>query len=185
MRHVSVLRVIRAVVPVFALAAGACSYLPEVQDVKLVPKMSTFIPTSSNDFNKASVNTQRPVSSADLVDGQGFCPGVQPNPTGSDAAPVDRPLRGVALDMTECEVATALGPPQGVEVGGTPGGTRTILMTYTIGDRPGIYRFVGGRLASIERGNEPPPAAPAPAAKKPPPKRQTARPAQSASTSVQ
>jgi hypothetical protein len=180
MRHVSVLRVIRAAVPVLAVAIGACSYLPDPREVKL-PRVSTFIPTNSNEFNRASVNTMRPVTSADLVDGQGLCPGVAPAASDSDAAVVDRPIRGVSLDMTECEVATALGPPQGLEAGGSPGGVRTVIMTYTAGDRPGIYRFVGGRLASVERGNEPPP--PAPAAKKPPPKRQ-ARPAQATTTTT-
>jgi hypothetical protein len=66
--------------------------------------------------------------------------------------------------MTECEVVRALGSPQSVNVG-TENGTRTVVMTYRSGDRPGVYQFFGGRLKSIERGDEP---APAPAANKPP-----------------
>jgi len=44
-------------------------------------------------------------------------------------------------------------------------GRRLATLTYTTGERAGIYQFADGRLASVERGNEPPP--PPPVAKKP------------------
>jgi hypothetical protein len=44
-------------------------------------------------------------------------------------------------------------------------------MTYMTPERP-IYRFVSGRLATIERGAEPPPPEPV-KKKKPAPKRNT------------
>ena len=42
-----------------------------------------------------------------------------------------------------------------------------VTLTYLSGERPGIYRFAGGRLASMERVAEPPqPKKPAKTAKK-------------------
>ena len=70
--------------------------------------------------------------------------------------------------MTECQVVQALGQPNGVDVTPQPGGRRRVVLTYTTGERAGIYEFVGGRLTGIERGDEPPPAVvKKPAAKKP------------------
>ena len=64
---------------------------------------------------------------------------------------------GIALEMSECDVVRRAGPVDNVEIGTTPRGERTAALTYMRGERPGIYRFVNGRLASIERGPEPPP----------------------------
>ena len=58
--------------------------------------------------------------------------------------------------MTECEVVRVAGYTDRVEIGGNERGQRTVTLTYLSGDRPGIYRFVGGRLASMERVAEPP-----------------------------
>jgi hypothetical protein len=77
--------------------------------------------------------------------------------------------RGVSLEMTECDVVRAIGQPQSVELTPQPGGQRRAVLTYTTGERAGIYQFAGGRLAAIERGDEPPP--PPPVAKKPPAKK--------------
>lgn len=78
--------------------------------------------------------------------------------------------RGIALSMTECEVVRIAGYTDRVEIGTDPRGQRTVTLTYLSGERPGIYRFVGGRLATMERVE-------APAA----PKKQT-RPAKTAKT---
>ena len=51
------------------------------------------------------------------------------------------------------------GTPERVEFGSTQGGERSVVLTYSRGVRPGVYRFASGRLVSIERGPEP--AAPA------------------------
>jgi hypothetical protein len=59
----------------------------------------------------------------------------------------------------------SLGPPQSAQVG-AENGVRTTVLTYRSGDRPGVYRFSGGRLKVIEQGDEPQPAARKPAAKK-------------------
>jgi hypothetical protein len=72
--------------------------------------------------------------------------------------------------MTECEVVGRAGTPQNVELGTNERGERAVTLTYANGSRPGIYRFTGGRLTAIERGQEPPPPEP-PKAKKPPAKK--------------
>ena len=151
-----------------ALASGvaACgsiqNMVPDPANFRL-PDRSVFIPTNSNSYARP-VSADGPVGPADLVDGQGLCAGaVQVSSDAVSAVP-----RGVSLEMTECEVVRALGQPQSVELTPQPGGQRRAVMTYTAGERAGIYQFVGGRLSAIERGNEPPPPA---AAKKPPAKK--------------
>jgi hypothetical protein len=175
MHQVRVVRAAGRAVPLLvAIGLGACSYLPDVTEIKLVPQVSSFIPTSSNDFNKASVNTNRPVSQQDLVDGQGLCPGMA-LVDGVPAAGSEPALhRGVALDMTECEVVQALGRPQNTDLSANERGERNVILTYGGSERSGIYQFVSGRLVAIDRGEEP--AAPSPAAKKPAPKKQAKKP---------
>ena len=63
---------------------------------------------------------------------------------------------GVALQMTECEVVRVAGYTDRVEIATNERGQRSVMLTYLGGGRPGIYRFVGGRLASMERVAEPP-----------------------------
>jgi hypothetical protein len=157
-----------ATVAALACSLGACgsvmNSMPDVSGFRL-PDRSTFVPT------RASINyTITPsgeVGAADLVDGQGQC-------TAAAAAPADGASRGIRLDMTECEVVRALGQPQSVDVSSQSGwGTdRRIVMTWKIGERPGIYEFTRGRLSAIQRGDEaaaPPPAAAKKPARKPQP----------------
>jgi hypothetical protein len=61
--------------------------------------------------------------------------------------------------MTECNVVRTAGYTDRVEIATNERGQRTVVLTYAQGPHAGIYRFVSGRLASIERG----PEAPAPA----------------------
>jgi hypothetical protein len=63
---------------------------------------------------------------------------------------------GIALQMTECQVVAVAGYTDRVEISGDPRGQRMVTLTYLSGERPGIYRFVGGRLATMERVAEPP-----------------------------
>jgi hypothetical protein len=58
---------------------------------------------------------------------------------------------GIALAMTECEVAQRAGYPGNVDIGSEAGGVRSVVLTYRQGPWPGIYRFRGGRLVAIER----------------------------------
>ncbi len=149
-----------------ACSVGACgsvaNMMPDAGNFHL-PDRSTFLPTSNRFSYQISPTT--PVGPADLVNGQGQCAAA---PGGADAAP-----RGVSLDMTECEVVRNLGQPQSVDFPSQGAGDqRRVVLTYKTGDRPGIYEFSGGRLTSIEQGNEQPPAI----AKKPPSKKTKQQP---------
>lgn len=153
-----------------ALASGiaACgsvqNMMPDPANFRL-PDRSVFLPTSSNSYANP-LSSDAPVRPADLVDGQGQCAGAAPAaPDTASAAP-----RGVSLGMTECDAVRALGQPQSVDLTPQPDGQRRVNITYTAGERAGIYQFVGGRLTAVERGNDPPPAvAKKPSAKKPRP----------------
>ena len=59
--------------------------------------------------------------------------------------------RGIALSMTECQVVSVAGYTDRVEIGANERGERVVTLTYLSGDRPGIYRFRGGRLVNMER----------------------------------
>lgn len=128
-----------------------------------LPDRSTLLPSNINSYS-FPVSPAGPVEAAELVNAQGLCAGAAPAAAAPDAAVGVQ--RGVALDMTECEVVRRLGPPQAAEIT-QPGGTRNVTLTYTVGERAGIYRFSGGRLSSVERGVEPPPPDTKKTAKKP------------------
>ncbi len=112
----------------------------------------------------------------------------------STALPANDPLvpttMGVALGMSECEVARRAGAPERVEVGTDDRGERAVTLSYLRGERAGIYRFREGRLFTIERVIVAEPEKPkkpvkSKAASKPAPKRaaepkQAAAPAQAA-----
>jgi hypothetical protein len=70
--------------------------------------------------------------------------------------------------MTECDVVRRAGAVEKIDVGANERGERTVTLTYLHGPSPGIYRFTGGRLASIERA---PGLPPAPAKQKATPKK--------------
>jgi hypothetical protein len=173
MRHVIAFRLClrAAACAAAALAVAACTTMPELNEVKLVPEMRTFLPSNSSTYlNATAMRTLRPVGPEDFVDGQGMCAGMPGPAAAAEGGPPAaegqlQMVRPVALEMTECEVARALGTPASAEAGTNEGGQRSLVMTYPAGDRPGIYRFVAGRLVSIERGPEPP--APAKPEKKP------------------
>jgi hypothetical protein len=151
-----------------ALACGvaACGSLenmvPDPANFRF-PDRTVFLPTNSNSYARP-VKAEGPVGPGDLVDAQGQCAGTTP---ASSDAPSTAP-RGVALEMTECEVVRSLGRPQSVDLTPQAGGQRHVVMTYAAGERAGIYQFDGGRLSAIERGSEPPPPT---VAKKPPAKK--------------
>jgi hypothetical protein len=144
-------------VAVLAPSIAACS--SDIGSFNVLPKLGTF---ESLSVSSAPANTElRPVTPADLVGPQGQCPGA-----GQDAA---ASRGGIALQMTECEVVNRAGTPESIELGTTDRGERSVTLTYTGGPRPGVYRFAGGRLYAIERGQEPPPEPPK--TKKPPAKK--------------
>ena len=117
----------------------------------------------------------RPITANDLVDASGACPRyvVPSPPPAAGAAPAAGPTdaasllgAGVAIGMSECDIVARLGQPTAVNVGGGPGGDRTVALTFNSGPRPGVYRFAGGRLTEMDRVEVPQAQAPEPAKKK-------------------
>jgi hypothetical protein len=158
-------RLMRAVaVAALSASVGGCgsmmNMMPDPASFRL-PDRSTFVPTRTS-FNYA-ISPTDPVGPADLVNGQGQC----------SAAQGEVSVRGVRLDMTECEVVRALGQPMAVDFPQDGGDQRRVTLTYKSGERPGKYEFTAGRLTGVERVEEP--AAPA-AAKKPPAKKPKTQP---------
>jgi hypothetical protein len=98
--------------------------------------------------------TLRQAGPADLVGPDGQCAAGRPEQAAEAGTPA---AVGVSLQMTECDVVGRIGTPDRVELGSTERGERSAILTYTRGARPGIYRFSGGRLTSMERGAEPAP----------------------------
>jgi hypothetical protein len=129
----------------------------------------------------------RPLTASDLVDANGGCPryvapapqSPAPSAAGADAAvPPDQnsPFgAGVALGMSECEVASRLGQPTAVNIGRNPNGLRSVALTFKGGPRPGLYRFEDGRLSEMDRVELPP---------SPPPKKTTAKKKPDANTTA-
>jgi hypothetical protein len=76
-------------------------------------------------------------------------------PDGICAVLSDQPPRGLGLGMTECDLVRLAGPGDRVEIGANERGQRTAVITYTQGERAGIYRFTSGVLVSVERPPEP------------------------------
>jgi hypothetical protein len=172
-------RIAWRVVAMAALAAavGACSSDLSLNNVTLAPKPETLMrkpdwTTFSGGKNEFDL---RPITPADLVNAEGQCAGAvtdqaatgfADSKTAGAALPV---TGGIALQMTECDVVRRAGQAEKVDFGVNDRGERTVTLTYIRGPAPGVYRFDGGRLASIEGAPAPPPAPgkPKPAPKKP------------------
>jgi len=154
---------------------GACSSsLSDLSLNKPAPFRSDWLSFSSGQDRR----TLRPVTAEDLVSAEGQCAATaaeaaaNPEEGGPAAAAPALVAGGISLQMTECDVVRRAGAPERVELGSNEGRERSVVLTYSRGPRPGIYRFADGRLVSIERGAEPPAPAkqqrPAKAAKKKP-----------------
>jgi hypothetical protein len=157
------------VLAVWAPIIGACSSDVGLSSVNLKPEIVR--PDWLSFSGHKEEFSLRPPGPADLVGPEGQCAGTAsaseavpnapeavPNAAGEGAAPA-LVQGGIALQMTECDVVRRAGPPERVEFGTSERGDRSVVLTYIRGPRPGVYRFVGGRLFSVERG----PEAPAPA----------------------
>jgi hypothetical protein len=160
----------RRLLSALALAAGvplvgACS-TDSVSSIKVIPTSVQRPDWLSYSGNKEEF-TLRSVGPADLVDPNGQCAANEPapDPSAEPGAPT-LVLGGIALPMPECDVVRRAGTPERVEFGTNERGERTAVLTYIRGARPGIYRFADGRLVSIERAPEPPPAKKGATAKK-------------------
>ena len=121
----------------------------------------------------------RRITADDLVDANGAWPRfaptrqMQPAPGAPDAAAADAATLfsgSVGIGMSECEVVSRVGAPNAVNLSRNQNGDRTAVLTFQGGPRPGVYRFVAGRLAEMDRVNEPAPPEPA---KKPPVKKKS------------
>jgi hypothetical protein len=166
------------------LVLAACS--ADSGPFKTDPKFDFgYTPAKLNPFAKDEPK-QRLVAADDLIGANGRCAGEAapaPAPEAAAAPPAlnftagpqagspaqggapaaatapAAPVRsGVALGMTECEVVRVLGHTDRIEVSTNERGQRSVVLTYPQGERPGIYRFVAGQLASIERTGEQPAA---------------------------
>jgi hypothetical protein len=172
-------RVVRAVaLAAMTLLAGSCSTNLSLDNVTLTPNPEKL--ARKPDWATFSGGQRdfelRPITVADLIDPEGQCAALpseqasgRPDSTGAAGAE-SAPLAagGISLQMTECDVVRRAGPAEKVDLGANERGERSLVLTYLKGPWPGIYRFTGGRLVSIERApTPPPPAKPQKGAKKP------------------
>ncbi len=162
-----------------ALTLGACSADLSLNNLTLAPKPETMARNSDASGQAWARGTfERPISATDLVGGDGQCSASASDlPSGGSATPEQGPaaaptLGAISLRMTECDVIRRAGAVEKIELGANERGERSLVLTYLQGPSPGIYRFVGGRLVSIERAPSAPaeqgkPHKPTPSAKKP------------------
>jgi len=151
-----------AAAPVIAGCSGdsfsGVNMLPKASDV-MRPDWLSY----SGGKEEFSLRAVRP---ADLVGPEGQCASAAgPDPSGEPGA-LPAAQGGISLQMTECEVVRRAGVPERVDLGANERGERSVVLTYSRGLRPGVYRFASGRLVSVERGPEPAPTRPQPKAKK-------------------
>jgi len=152
-------------VSILASMMAACGAVSEVSSVNLLPSVGNLSRPDWLTYSGGKGEfTLRPVTAADLVSADGQCPvaaaeAAAPAPDADPAAPPTAPLSsgGIALQMTECDVVRRAGAPEQLQIGTNERGERTVVLTYIRGSRPGVYRFAGGRLMTIERA----PGAPA------------------------
>ncbi len=138
-------------------------------------------------YSELQETKQKPITANDLIQPNGACPPrpmspqmqppptnpgapINPNATPAVATSADPLLGGgVALGMSECDIVDRVGQPSSIQIGRSPDGDRTAVLTYQSGPRPGIYRFERGRLMDINELDNPP--SPPQTAKKRPPKK--------------
>jgi hypothetical protein len=147
--------------PVMVGCSGASDFLSK--DAEWFSRPSRlFIRNISIDAPPLTPN--KPVTAEDLVSADGFCPGMAPPGGPADAnaatdggagAPAPSTMGTVALGHTECDVVRGIGAPASVSLSNNARGDRVAVITYSQGQRAGIYTFTAGRLSSIERGSEP------------------------------
>jgi hypothetical protein len=167
-----------AALPLVATVVLASCSGPDLSQIS-VPKVdgSVFVTPNFNEFQKRE-QAQGPIGPQDLVDASGRCPAAVSAP-GPDVAGGGQGAQGAApaaqlsgrpivLKMTECDLVGAAGAPEDTQIGANEHGDRAVTLEYKAGVHAGIYRFVSGRLVSVERV-EGAPTAPAqkPPARKP------------------
>lgn len=164
-----------------ALALSGCSFFDSggwfQKPLDVFGSKSGYTYSSLNDARQH----ERPITANDLVDANGACPAAaatpppasppQPtatNPDGSAVNPADIATMlggGIAIGMTECNVVDRLGRANAINIGRNPNGLRSVILTFDVGARPGVYRFEAGRLVEMDELPTPP-APPEPTKKK-------------------
>ena len=149
---------------------AGCSGASNMFQSDLLSKDAEWFSRSGRLFIKSvSIETppltpDKPVTAEDLASADGGCPGMAPPGAPADAnaltegaagAPVPSTHGTVALGHTECDVIRGIGAPDSVNLSNNARGDRVAVVSYSQGQRAGIYTFTGGRLTSIERGPEP------------------------------
>jgi len=147
-----------AFAPLIAGCSGASDLLSKDADWFSRPGR-VFIRSISIDAPPLTPN--KPVTADDLVSAEGYCAGMAPpggpadaNAAADGTAPIPSTTGTVALGHTECDVVRGIGAPASVSLSNNPRGDRVAVITYSQGQRAGIYTFTAGRLTSIERGPE-------------------------------
>jgi hypothetical protein len=161
---------------VLAALAGCSAEMPSM------PKFELGLTRPDvNFFAKDEKPTKQPVTAEELIGADGRCagdaaglrpsalnfqagpaaPGSPPPPGPAEGAAPGPVRTGVGLGMSECDVVRALGVTDRIEMSSTERGERSLVLTYPKGSRPGVYRFVAGRLTSIERVPDAAPSKPA------------------------
>ena len=146
---------IAVLLPVMAACVAACS--SDAGTINVVPKASDLLRPDWTSFSGHKEEfSLRPPGPQDLVNTAGYCQGSVAQSNTGQAAPEQATVQGgIALQMTECDVVRRAGTPERTEIGADNGGERSVVMTFVRSPRPGIYRFTGGRLQSVERGAQP------------------------------
>jgi hypothetical protein len=169
---------------VLAPVMVGCSSMPDLFQSDLLSKDAEWFSRTGRILSKnvsieaPPLTPDKPVLPGDLVSADGGCPGmpaaggpVDANAsTGGSTAPAPSTTGTVALGHTECDVVRGIGVPDSVNLSNNSRGDRVAMISYSHGQRAGIYTFTSGRLTSIERGAEPveqPPKAAKSKSKKP------------------
>jgi hypothetical protein len=155
---------------VLALGLGACA-MPDTDSFRVPDAATLFRPMSVTNYKD---RTLPPVAPADLVDANGSCAGAVAMASGETVPMIPA---AIALEMSECDVVKRAGIAEKVDIGTNEHRERTATLTYIKGQRPGIYNFTAGRLASMELAPEAPASA-KPAKKPAKPTRRAAQPNQ-------
>jgi hypothetical protein len=168
---------------VLAPVMTGCSSMPDLFQSDLLSKDAEWFSRTGRILSKnvsieaPPLTPDKPVTPGDLVSADGGCPGLSPAGGSADAnastgntAPAPSTTGTVALGHTECDVVRGIGVPDSVNLSNNSRGDRVAMISYSHGQRAGIYTFTAGRLTSIERGAEPveqPPKAAKSKSKKP------------------
>jgi hypothetical protein len=176
MRHRRTSARLALTVALLAPALVSCS-TANFSEMEILPYSRSLFstPAGATMTARTDVNVLRPVTAEDLLSPDGQCAALAPDPNAEPAparpdvppghpAPIDQSTQptvplvfgGIGLQMTECEVVRRAGQPDRFEFGTNQRGERTLVLTYTRGPWPGIYRFAEGRLYSIEASPVPP-----------------------------